>query len=141
MVAFAGISIIYNYISSMVSYGSLLLSSTTVLFTFLIFIFLTLCVVVYMGVNSVREFMQKRIKLRPLYMVMAILTLVSLLAGAVRVSRVYATRPLHIIDLIYYLTLVLMVYFTVVDFIQQFIKKKEEKFYTDADFEAAEEEK
>ena len=139
VVALAFIYTVYVYVSMELRFSSLGLTGSGYWLGFLIGVILCLCVIFYMSINGVRDFMKKRIKLRALYVIVALLTLITLLSTSIRLSR-SIERPLTKMDLVSYLSLLLMLYFTVVDFIELFIKKGEEKLYTDSDFEAADSE-
>lgn len=139
LVALAYVYTLYRSALTLIRFGVSPLNSGVMLSVYVLVILLSLCVVVYMGVNCVREFLQKQIKLRALYVITAILTLISLFGATMRLIGAYGRRPIHVADMISYVTLALMIYFTVVDFIELFIKKAEKKFYTDSDFQAADE--
>lgn len=101
----------------------------------LVLIQLMLCFVLYMTSNGVREFMGKRIKLRVLYVITAIITLLIIGAATLELNPQTFVKPMLASDIIAYMALLVMLYFTISDFFQLFIRKKEEKFHSDAEFE------
>jgi len=107
----------------------------------LVFGQLILCFIVYMSINSLREFMRKRITLRVLYVIMALITIVLIAVAVFDFAGRSFDKPPPASDIIAYLAMLVMLYFTISDFIQLFVKKKEERVYTDADFEAADRER
>jgi ABC-type transport system involved in multi-copper enzyme maturation permease subunit len=140
LLATGGIYLLCSYFSKDVPFSSITSLSAGALTGVFLFFQLCSCFILYMGINAVREFMQKRIKLRVMYVVSALMCLSILLLAIFGTddSKADTKEPATGWEFLYLLGFVAILYFIVADFIALFIKKRKKKDYSDLDFETAE---
>jgi len=92
-----------------------------------IFVFLQMmsCFVLYMGINGIRDFMRKRIRMRLMYAVNALIILAAILYTVLsKDDGTGKSDPPGNWDFLYLLGFLAIIYFMVYDFIMLFIKRK-----------------
>jgi hypothetical protein len=119
LIALVGVYILFAYIFEEIRSGDI--KFRIFKFEFFAITGITVIVIAYMMINAGREIMQKRIKLRGLYVIIAIVTLISLVQ-ALSLSGNLANGGATGTDFISCVTLILMLYFSIADLVELFLK-------------------
>jgi len=130
LIALVGVYTLFAYILAEVRSGDI--KYRIFKFEFLAITGITLIVIIYMTINARRELMEKRIKLRGLYVIIAIVTLI-LLVQSISVIGNLTNGAATGTDFISFVTLIFLLYFSIADLAELFLKSHEEDSVIDAE--------